>query len=86
MEHLPFQLNIANNVYVVVDVFVDPLRAIVLRDACLVYVPDGADSLISMLKQDFLTNARDNAESPFEFRYVVAVQSNIGRVGLTVLG
>ncbi|EGZ23919.1 hypothetical protein PHYSODRAFT_486951 [Phytophthora sojae] len=57
----------------------DPLRAIVLRDACLVYVPDGADSLISMLKQDFLTNARDNAESPFEFRALEALLSTLAR-------
>ncbi|KAG7381744.1 hypothetical protein PHYPSEUDO_005686 [Phytophthora pseudosyringae] len=57
----------------------DPLRAIVLRDACLVYVPDGADSLISMLKQDFLTNARDNAESPFEFRALEALLATLAR-------
>ncbi|EEY55123.1 uncharacterized protein PITG_22161 [Phytophthora infestans T30-4] len=57
----------------------DPLRAIVLRDACLVYVPDGADSLISMLKQDFLTNARDNAEAPFEFRALEALLATLAR-------
>ncbi|KAE9023962.1 hypothetical protein PF011_g3733 [Phytophthora fragariae] len=55
----------------------DPLRAIVLRDACLVYVPDGADSLLSMLKKDFLTNARDNAESPFEFRALEALLATL---------
>ncbi|KAG3029407.1 hypothetical protein PC121_g6686 [Phytophthora cactorum] len=57
----------------------DPLRAIVLRDACLVYIPDGADSLISMLKQDFLTNARDNAEAPFEFRALEALLATLAR-------
>ncbi|KAG6613463.1 CorA Metal Ion Transporter (MIT) Family [Phytophthora cinnamomi] len=57
----------------------DPLRAIVLRDACLVYVPDGADSLISMLKQDFLTNTRDNADSPFEFRALEALLATLAR-------
>ncbi|KAL4109246.1 hypothetical protein PRIC1_000948 [Phytophthora ramorum] len=57
----------------------DPLRAIVLRDSCLVYVPDGADSLISMLKQDFLTNAQDNAESPFEFRALEALLATLAR-------
>ncbi|ETI49955.1 hypothetical protein L917_06083 [Phytophthora nicotianae] len=57
----------------------DPLRAIVLRDACMVYIPDGADSLISMLKQDFLTNARDNAEAPFEFRALEALLATLAR-------
>ncbi|POM73433.1 CorA Metal Ion Transporter (MIT) Family [Phytophthora palmivora] len=57
----------------------DPLRAIVLRDSCLVYVPDGADSLISMLKQDFLSNARDNADSPFEFRALEALLATLSR-------
>ncbi|OWZ23296.1 CorA Metal Ion Transporter [Phytophthora megakarya] len=57
----------------------DPLRAIVLRDSCLVYVPDGADSLISMLQQDFLSNARDNADSPFEFRALEALLATLAR-------
>ncbi|KAG1685003.1 hypothetical protein DVH05_009833 [Phytophthora capsici] len=57
----------------------DPLRAIVLRDACLVYVPDGADSLISMLKKDFLANARDNVEAPFEFRALEALLATLAR-------
>ncbi|POM58005.1 CorA Metal Ion Transporter (MIT) Family, partial [Phytophthora palmivora] len=57
----------------------DPLRAIVLRDSCLVYVPDGADSLISMLKQNFLSNARDNADSPFEFRALEALLATLSR-------
>ncbi|KAG3249664.1 hypothetical protein PI124_g5665 [Phytophthora idaei] len=37
----------------------DQLRAIVLRDACLMYVPDGADNLLSMLKHYFVLNAGD---------------------------
>ncbi|KAG2921081.1 hypothetical protein PC110_g4719 [Phytophthora cactorum] len=37
----------------------DQLRAIVLRDVCLMYVPDGADSLLSMLKHYFMLNAGD---------------------------
>lgn len=57
----------------------DPLRAIVLKAACLVYVPDGADSLISMLKEDFLTHARDNADAPFEFRALEALLATLAR-------
>ncbi|KAG2949241.1 hypothetical protein PC117_g5386 [Phytophthora cactorum] len=39
--------------------FFNQLRAIVLRDVCLMYVPDGADSLLSMLKHYFMLNAGD---------------------------
>jgi hypothetical protein len=46
---------------------VDPLRAIVLRDVCLVYVPDGADALLSLLKAKFAETARED-DAPFEFR------------------
>jgi magnesium transporter len=31
----------------------DPLRTIIMRNACLVFIPDGADSLISTLKEKF---------------------------------
>ena len=41
-----------------------------MRDVCLVYVPDGADSLISILKEKFGQAARENAEDPYEFRFV----------------
>ncbi|OWZ23293.1 CorA Metal Ion Transporter [Phytophthora megakarya] len=57
----------------------DPLRAIVLRDVCLVYVPDGADSLLSMLKHYFVVNARDNAGSPYEFRALEALLATLSR-------
>ncbi|KAE9154408.1 hypothetical protein PF001_g1435 [Phytophthora fragariae] len=57
----------------------DPLRAIVLRDLCLVYVPDGADSLLSMLKHDFASNACDGAGSPFEFRALEALLTTLAR-------
>jgi hypothetical protein len=42
----------------------------VLRDVCLVYVPDGADSLLSILKEQFSLTAKENAEDPYEFRSV----------------
>ncbi|KAG6613399.1 CorA Metal Ion Transporter (MIT) Family [Phytophthora cinnamomi] len=57
----------------------DPLRAIILRDLCLVYVPDGADSLLSMLKHDFATNARDGAGYPYEFRALEALLATLAR-------
>ncbi|KAE9361068.1 hypothetical protein PF008_g1388 [Phytophthora fragariae] len=57
----------------------DPLRAIVMRDVCLVYVPDGADSLLSILKEQFSQTARENAESPFEFRALEALLATLAR-------
>ncbi|KAG7381743.1 hypothetical protein PHYPSEUDO_005685 [Phytophthora pseudosyringae] len=56
----------------------DPLRAIVLRDVCLVYVPDGADTLLSVLKTKFAETARD-ADAPFEFRALEALLSTLSR-------
>lgn len=48
----------------------DPLRAIILRDACLVFVPDGADSLLSILKEKFLemTQHEFAGDVPYEFK------------------
>ncbi|CAK4129092.1 unnamed protein product [Aphanomyces euteiches] len=37
----------------VILVNADPIRAVILKDNCLVFLPDGADSLISMMKQAF---------------------------------
>ncbi|KAL3671823.1 hypothetical protein V7S43_002492 [Phytophthora oleae] len=56
----------------------DPLRAIVLRDACLVYVPDGADALLSVLKAKFTETARDD-DAPFEFRALEALLATLSR-------
>ncbi|KAG6613397.1 CorA Metal Ion Transporter (MIT) Family [Phytophthora cinnamomi] len=56
----------------------DPLRAIVLRDVCLVYVPDGADALLSVLKAKFVETARDD-DAPFEFRALEALLSTLSR-------
>ncbi|POM69629.1 CorA Metal Ion Transporter (MIT) Family [Phytophthora palmivora] len=57
----------------------DPLRAIVLRDQCLVYVPDGADSLLSILKEQFSQTSRENAEDPYEFRALEALLATLAR-------
>ncbi|KAL4137286.1 hypothetical protein PRIC2_000808 [Phytophthora ramorum] len=56
----------------------DPLRAIVLRDECLVYVPDGADALLSVLKTKFVETARDS-DAPFEFRALEALLATMSR-------
>ncbi|CEG50083.1 metal ion transporter family [Plasmopara halstedii] len=57
----------------------DPLRAIVMRDMCLVYVPDGADSLLSILKDQFRQTARENAEDPYEFRALEVLLATLAR-------
>ncbi|KAL4109234.1 hypothetical protein PRIC1_000936 [Phytophthora ramorum] len=57
----------------------DPLRAIVMRDVCLVYVPDGADSLLSILKDQFSQTAKENAEAPYEFRALEALLATLSR-------
>lgn len=50
----------------------DPLRTIIMRNACIVFIPDGADSLISILKDKFreLFADKESEATPFEFRYV----------------
>ncbi|RLN62465.1 hypothetical protein BBJ29_002150 [Phytophthora kernoviae] len=57
----------------------DPLRAIVMRDVCLVYVPDGADALLSVLKSKFAETARDDEGAPFEFRALEALLATLSR-------
>lgn len=49
---------------------VDPLRVIIMRNSCLVFVPDGADSLLSILKEKFLetTQHESAAEVAYEFK------------------
>lgn len=54
----------------------DPLRAIVMRDACLVYVPDGVDTLLSVLKAKFVETAQDS-DGPFEFRALEALLATL---------
>ncbi|KAJ0388985.1 hypothetical protein P43SY_010745 [Pythium insidiosum] len=46
----------------------DPLRSIIMRHCCLVFVPDGADSLLLLLQRNFLWQTGDNGPTPFEFR------------------
>jgi hypothetical protein len=50
---------------------VDPVRAIIMRHCCLVFVPDGADSLLLILQEMFRdATHQDGPDVPFEFKYV----------------
>ncbi|OQR92645.1 CorA Metal Ion Transporter (MIT) Family [Thraustotheca clavata] len=51
----------------------DPIRAIIMRDTCLVFLPDGADSLISLLKQSFKEYIMDNQPIAYEFGALEAI-------------
>lgn len=55
----------------------DPIRAIVMRHSCLVLVPDGADSLLSLLINGFRECVQDkDSDTPFEFLYVPGSQGD----------
>lgn len=56
----------------------DPVRAVVLRNTCLIFVPDGADSLLSVLKHQFVESCQDS-ELPFEFQAVEAIFATLCR-------
>lgn len=49
-----------------------------MRDACLVFVPDGADSLLSILKDKFLETTQHESASDvaYEFKYALLVSSH----------
>ncbi|TMW63223.1 hypothetical protein Poli38472_002164 [Pythium oligandrum] len=58
----------------------DPLRAVIMRNVCLVFVPDGADSLLSNLREKFLEHAHPEAtEQPFELSALEALLATICR-------
>lgn len=47
----------------------DPIRAVIMRNACLVFVPDGADSLLLMLQTSFHNVMQlESGISPYEFK------------------
>ncbi|CAI5703497.1 unnamed protein product [Peronospora effusa] len=56
----------------------DPLRAIILRDTCLIYVPDEADTLLLILESKFAESTRED-NAPFEFRALEALLSTLSR-------
>ncbi|EQC32540.1 hypothetical protein SDRG_09863 [Saprolegnia diclina VS20] len=60
----------------------DPLRSVVLRNCCYVFLPDGADGLISTLKQHFKEPifGNDPKSMPFEFRALEAILATMVRM------
>ncbi|RLN67664.1 hypothetical protein BBJ28_00009303 [Nothophytophthora sp. Chile5] len=46
-------------------------------NVCLVYVPDGADSLLSILKEKFSVTMREDSEAPYEFRALEALLATL---------
>ncbi|CCI39788.1 unnamed protein product [Albugo candida] len=58
----------------------DPIRALVMRDACLVFVPDGADSLLSLLKEKFHESNQDMTTQAFELRALEALLATLCRI------
>ncbi|KDO32723.1 hypothetical protein SPRG_02421 [Saprolegnia parasitica CBS 223.65] len=60
----------------------DPLRSVVLRNCCYVFLPDGADGLISTLKQHFKEPifGDDPKSMPFEFRALEAILATMVRM------
>ncbi|TMW63224.1 hypothetical protein Poli38472_002165 [Pythium oligandrum] len=58
----------------------DPVRAIIMRHCCLVFVPDGADSLLLILKEMFQeATHQDGQEVPFEFKALEALLGTLCR-------
>ncbi|DBA01569.1 TPA: hypothetical protein N0F65_011540 [Lagenidium giganteum] len=59
----------------------DPLRAVIMRDTCLVFVPDGADSLLSLLREKFkeVLSHEVAHEAQFEFHALEALLATICR-------
>ncbi|OQR89328.1 CorA Metal Ion Transporter (MIT) Family [Achlya hypogyna] len=58
----------------------DPVRAVILRDACLVFLPDGADSLVSALKACFQDQLVSSQSTAFEFAALEAVIQTVCKV------
>ncbi|TMW63219.1 hypothetical protein Poli38472_002160 [Pythium oligandrum] len=59
----------------------DPIRSIIMRNATLILVPDGADSLLSMLIKDFhdCVEIKDST-TPYEFRALEAILDTLSRL------
>ncbi|ETW05842.1 hypothetical protein, variant 3 [Aphanomyces invadans] len=53
----------------------DPVRAVIMRDCCLVFLPDGADSLIAHLKANFKLHIAD--ATAFEFAALEAILATV---------
>jgi magnesium transporter len=58
----------------------DPVRAIIMRNTCLVFVPDGADSLLSILRESFREATHpEQGDAPYEFKALEALLSTLCR-------
>ncbi|OQR89327.1 hypothetical protein ACHHYP_20260 [Achlya hypogyna] len=55
----------------------DPVRAVITRDNCFVFLPDGADSLVSLLKTCFQDQIVYSQSIAFEFAALEAVLQTI---------
>ncbi|OQR88430.1 CorA Metal Ion Transporter (MIT) Family, partial [Achlya hypogyna] len=58
----------------------DPIRAVIVRECCLVFLPDGADSLVSLLKGCFTEQVVYSQSIAFEFAALEAVLQTICKV------
>ncbi|KAF0690457.1 Aste57867_18189 [Aphanomyces stellatus] len=63
----------------VILVNLEPIRAVILHDVCLIFLPDGADSLISMLKQAF-KDPLDSIDHAFEFKAMEAILATLTKI------
>jgi hypothetical protein len=55
-----------------------------MRDKCLVFVPDGADSLLTILKEKFRETTRQEFNVAYEFKYALILDALQVRQDLTV--
>ncbi|EQC26545.1 hypothetical protein SDRG_15637 [Saprolegnia diclina VS20] len=58
----------------------DPVRAVITRESCLVFLPDGADSLVSLLKGCFTEQIVYTQSIAFEFAALEAVLQTLCKV------
>ncbi|KAH9114962.1 hypothetical protein LEN26_005874 [Aphanomyces euteiches] len=57
----------------VILVHADPLRCVVMRDALIVFVPTGADTLIKIIRDKIAQCCAEEGEMDFEFRALEAI-------------
>ncbi|KDO32726.1 hypothetical protein SPRG_02424 [Saprolegnia parasitica CBS 223.65] len=57
----------------VILVNADPLRGVIMRDCCLLFVPNGADTLIQLLRNKMALSKSEEGHIHFEFRALEAI-------------
>ncbi|KAF0690456.1 Aste57867_18188 [Aphanomyces stellatus] len=56
----------------------DPIRSVIMRECCLMFVPDTNHALVGLLKEKFKEPPADeDSEMPFEFRALEAILSTV---------